>query len=278
MTHGLTSSKVCVPLRDIFPLQDIFQDFVNVRCIQAALLGGMPVVAAVGVPGSANLAGKADITSELSFPASDPPSVTPEKGVHLDAPALHRPVPGSPAVRRLLIRGLQAAYRSEASARDWLPMLHDAVTAPPLRQCLDHASAEACRRLEKLQRALACFGVSHDTADAAPPPAVGAALALHRPTAALFDLAVNMMVREDRAAALSAYALLQDVAGAAGLTEPVPFLQDCAAGARRGTDDLTRLCVDELVPAAVGAGGDPLPDAFMRLVFGTAPGACAGAG
>ena len=229
----------------------------------------------ISVPGPADLAGKADAMSELSFPASDPPSVTPEGGVHLDASALHQPVPGSPAVRRLLVHGLQAAYRSEASARDWLPELNDAVTMPSLRQCLDRSSAEVCRHLEKLQRALACFGVSHDMAGAPPPPAVGAALALRQPAAALFDLAVGMVVRADRAAVLSTCALLQDVAGAAGLTEPVPFLQDSAAGARRSTDDLTRLCADELVPAAVRAGGDPLPDAFMRLVFGTVPGACA---
>lgn len=216
--------------------------------------------------------------SELSFPASDPPSVTPEGGVHLDASALHQPVPGSPAVRRLLVQGLQAVYRSEASARDWLPALNDAVTTPSLRQCLDSSSVEVCRHLEKLQRALACFGVSHDTEDAAPPPAVAAALALHQPPAALFDLAAAMVVRTDRAAVLSTYALLQDLAGAAGLTEPAPFLQDCAAGARCSTDDLTRLCADELVPAAVRAGGDPLPEAFMRLVFGMVPGACVEAG
>jgi len=209
--------------------------------------------------------------SELSFPASDPPSATPEGSVHLDASALHQPVPGSPAVRRLLVQGLQAAHRSEASARDWLPALNDAVTTPSLRQCLDDLLAEVCRHLEKLQRALACFGASHDLENAAPPLAVGGALALHRRPAALVDLAVGMMVRADRAAVLSTYALLQDVAGAAGLTEPLPFLQDCAAGGRRNADDLTRLCVDELVPAAVRAGGDPLPDAFMRLVLGAAP-------
>ena len=175
-------------------------------------------------------------------------------------------------MRRLLVQGLQAAYRSEASARDWLPVLDDAVTTPSLRQCLDDSSAEVCRHLEKLQRALACFGVSHDMEDAAPPPAVGAALALRQPEATLFDLAIGMVVHADRAAVLSAYALLQDLAESAGLMEPVPFLQDCAAGTRRNVGDLTRLRVDELVPAAVRAGGDPLPDAFMRLVFGTVPG------
>ena len=221
--------------------------------------------------GPAASANKANPMSELSFPASDPPSATPEGGVHLDASVLHHATPGSPAVRLLLVHGLQAAYRLEASARDWLPALDAAVTTPALRQCLDQLLAGVCRHLEKLQHALACFGVSHDTADALPPPAIGAALAMHQPTSPLFDLAVSMAVRTDRAAVLSIYVALQDVARAAGLTEPVPFLQDCAAGARRSTDDLTHLCADELVPAAVRAGGDPLPDAFMRLVFGAAP-------
>lgn len=223
------------------------------------------------VPGPAASAEKADAMSELSFPASDPPGVTPERGVHLDASALHQPVPASPAVRRFLIQGLQAAYRSEASARDWLPALNAAVTTSPLRQCLDQLSADVRHHLEKLQNALACFGVSHDAADAQASPAIDAALAMHQPTAALFDLAVGVMVRADRAAVLSTYALLQGAAETAGLTGPVPFLQDCAAGTHRSTDDLTRLCVDELVPAAVRAGGNPLPDAFTRLVFGTAP-------
>jgi ferritin-like metal-binding protein YciE len=229
------------------------------------------VTAGNSVPISAIPAEKADAMSELSFPASDPPSVTPEGGVHLDASALHQPVPASPAVRRFLIQGLQAAYRSEASARDWLPALSAAVTTPSLRQCLDQLLAEVCSHLEKLQHALACFGVSHDTASTPLSPAIGAALAMHQPTAALFDLAASVVVRADRAAALSTYALLQGAAGAAGLTGPVPFLQDCVAGTRRSTDELTRLCVDELVPAAVRAGDDPLPDAFMRLVFGTTP-------
>lgn len=191
--------------------------------------------------------------------------------MHLDASALRQPVPASPAVRRFLIQGLQAAYLSETSARDWLPALSAAVTTPSLRQCLDQLLAEVCHHLEKLQHALACFGVSHDTASAPPSPAIGAALAMRQPTTALFDLAVSVVMHADRAAVLCTYALLHDAARAAGLTEPVPFLQDCAAGARRSMDRLTRLCADELVPAAVRAGSDPLPDAFMRLVFGAAP-------
>lgn len=67
-----------------------------------------PVIAQVSVQAGATLAETADSMSELSFPASDPPGAMAEEGVHMDASVLHRPVPGTPAIRRLLIEGLQA--------------------------------------------------------------------------------------------------------------------------------------------------------------------------
>ncbi len=211
--------------------------------------------------------------SELSFSTSDPPSATTEGGVHLDASVLHQPVPGTPAVRRLLIDGLQAAYQLEASARDWLPALSAAVTTPALHHHFDQVRGEVGYSLEQLQRALACFGVSHDVANTAFPAAVKAGLALNRPTGALFDLAASVTVRRDRATILSIYTALQDLAGAAGLTEPLPFLWGCASAARKEVVGLDRLRVDELVPAAARANGAPLPSTFVRLAFGAAPGA-----
>jgi len=228
-------------------------------------------MAQAGVPAGATSAEKADTMAELSFPASDPPGATPERGVHLDASVLHRPGPGTPAARQLLIDGLQAAYQLEASARDWLPPLSAAVTALTLRQCLGRLVDEVGYNLEQLQRALACFGVSHGVADTAFPPAVKAGLALHQRTGALFDFAASVMVRRDRAAILSIYTTLQDLAGAAGSTEPLPFLRGCASAARKEVDGLDRLRVDELVPAAARADGAPLPGSFVRLAFGAAP-------
>lgn len=224
-------------------------------------------------PGGMAPAGKADLMSELSFPASDPPGVTPEGGVHLDASALHQSVPGSFAVRQLLIDGLQAAYRLEASAQGWLPDLHAAVATPALRHHFDQLLGAAGYALEQLQRALACFGVSHDPADASVPPAVRAGLALPAPAGALFDLAAGVAVRTDRAVVLSTYGTLADVAGAAGLTEPLPFLRACAAAVREGLDKLNHFLADELVPAAVRADGAPLSDDFVRLAFGAVPAA-----
>ena len=209
--------------------------------------------------------------SELSFPASDAPSATPEGGVHLDAAVLHRPVPGTPAVRQLLIDGLQAAYQVEASARDWLPPLSAAATALSLRQCLGRLVDEVGYNLEQLQRALACFGVSHDYANTPFPPAISAGLALRQPTGGLFELSASVAVRADRAAVLSTYTTLESVASAAGLTEPLPFLRGCASAARKELEELTRLCVDELVPAAACAEGASLPGIFVRLAFGAAP-------
>jgi hypothetical protein len=214
---------------------------------------------------------KTDATSELSFPASDPPGATPERGVYLDASVLHQPVPGTPAVRRLLIDGLQAAYQLEASARDWLPPLSAAVTALVLRQCLGRLVDEVGYNLEQLQRALACFGVSHDIANTPVPPAIRTGLTLHQRTGALFDFSAGVAVRTDRATVLSTYTTLENVASAARLTEPLPFLRGCASAARLGLEELTRLCVDELVPAAVRAEAAPLPTIFVRLAFGAAP-------
>lgn len=223
------------------------------------------------VRAGATSAEKADAMAELSFPASDPPGATAERGVHLGASVLHQQVPGTPAVRRLLIDGLQAAYRLEASARDWLSALSAAVTTPTLRHHLDQLLGEVGYNLEQLQRALACFGVSHGVAHPAFPPAVKAGLALHQPTGALFDLAASVTVRRDRAAILSIYTTLQDLAGAAGLTEPLPFLRGCASAARKELDGLDRLRVDQLVPAAARAEAPPLPTIFVRLAFGAAP-------
>lgn len=123
--------------------------------------------------------------------------------MHLDASVLHQPVPGTPAIRRLLIDGLKAAYQ--------------------------------------------------------------------RPTGALFYLSASITARRDRAAILSIYTTLQDLAGAAGLTEPLPFLRGCASAARKEVDGLDRLRLDELVPAAARADGAPLPSSFVRLAFGAAP-------
>jgi ferritin-like metal-binding protein YciE len=228
-------------------------------------------MAQASVRAGATSAEKADTMAELSFPASDPPSATAEWSVHLDASVLHQPVPGTPAVRRLLIDGLQSAYQLEASARDWLPALGGAVATPALRHHLDQLHGETGYNLEQLQRALACFGVSHGVAHPAFPPAVTAGLALHQRTGALFDLAASVAVRRDRAAILSIYTTLQDLAGAAGLTEPLPFLRGCASAARKGLLELSRFSAAELVPAAARADGAPLPSTFVRLAFGAAP-------
>jgi hypothetical protein len=96
-------------------------------------------------------------------------------------------------------------------------------------------------------------------------------LALHQRTGALFDLAASVAVRRDRAAILSIYTTLQDLAGAAGLTEPLPFLRGCASATRKELDGLDRLRVDELVPAAARADSAPLPSTFVRLAFGAVP-------
>jgi len=229
-------------------------------------------MARASMPTGAGSAEKADAMSELSFPTSDPPSATAEGGVQLDASVLHQPVPDTPAVRRLLIDGLQAAYRLEASAREWLSALSAAVTTPTLRHHLDQLVGEVGYNLEQLQRALVCFGVSHDVANTPFPPAVKAGLALlHRPTGALFDLVASVTVRRDRATILSIYTTLQDLAGAARLTEPLRFLRGCASAARKEVDGLDRLRVAELVPAAARADGAPLPSTFVRLAFGAAP-------
>jgi hypothetical protein len=228
-------------------------------------------MAQASVRAGATSAEKADTMAELSFPASDPPSATAEWSVHLDASVLHQPVPGTPAVRRLLVDGLQAAYHLEASARDWLPALSAAVTTPTLRHHLDQLFGEVGYNLEQLQRALACFGVSREVANTPFPPAVKAALALHESTGVLFDLAASVTVRRDRAAILSIYTTLQDFAAAAGLTEPLPFLRGCASAARKEVDGLDRLRLDELVPAAACADGTPLPSTFVRLAFGAVP-------
>ena len=223
------------------------------------------------MPAGATSAEKVDAMSELSFSTSAPPSATTEGGVHLDASVLHQPVPGTPVVRRLLIDGLQAAYQLEASARDWLPALSAAVTTPALHHHLDQVRGEVDYSLEQLQRALACFGVSHDVANTPFPAAVKAGLALNRPTGALFDLAASVTVRRDRATILSTYTMLQDLAAAARLTEPLPFLRGCASAARKGLLELTHFSAAELVPAAARADGAPLPSTFVRLAFGAAP-------
>lgn len=228
-------------------------------------------MAQASVRAGATSAEKADAMAELSFPASDPPGATAERGVHLDASVLHQPVPGTPAVRQLLIDGLQAAYQLEASARDWLSALSGAVTRPALRDHLDQLLGETAHNLEQLQRAMACFGVSHGVAHTAFPPVMTAALALHQRTGALFDLAASVAVRRDRAAILSIYTTLQDLAGAAGLTEPLPYLRGCASATRKELDELDRLRLDELVPAVVRAEAPPLPTIFVRLAFGAAP-------
>lgn len=227
-------------------------------------------MAPASVPRGAAEAEKVDAMSELSFPASDAPSATPEGSVHLDAAVLHQPVSGTPAVRQLLIDGLQAAYQREASARDWLPLVNAAVTSLTLRRCLARLVDEVEFNLEQLQRALACFGVSHDYANAPFPPAVSAGLALGQPMGALFDLSASVAVRADRATVLSTFTTLETVASAAGMTEPLPFLRGCASATRKELEELTRLCVNELVPAAACAEGASLPSIFVRLAFGAA--------
>jgi hypothetical protein len=188
----------------------------------------------------------------------------------LDPAVLRQLVAGIPAVHQLLIDGLQAACLVEASARDWLSELGVAVTTPTLRRHLDQLSGEIGNNLEQMQRALAYFGVSHDVGHTPSAPDISSELPLHQPAGALFDLAASVAICRDRAAILSFYTTLQDLAGEAGLAEPLPLLRACATSARKGWVELTRFSVAELVPAAARWNGASLPGTLIHPVFAAA--------
>lgn len=224
-----------------------------------------PSAAAPQRPGA-----RVDTEVELTFPASDPPAFTPEGGLRMDAEPLHQPLECSLAVRRFVVDGLLATWQREAAAQAWLSTLEDAA-APPLRSALSHLLPGTGQRMEWLQRALACFGTSHETLRPAAVPAPGAAAALQGSGGPLFDLAAAVAVRLDREAALASLTLLEHVARAAGLSDAAGFLERCTASTRQDMEAIAQAAPDRLVPAAIENGGEPLPGALVQQAFGVMP-------
>ena len=142
-----------------------------------------------------------DTGVELTFPASDAPAFTPEGGVKMDVEPLRQPVECSMAVRRFVVDGLLAAWQREAAARSWPPMLEGAAS-PPLQPVLARLLPGVDWRIEWLQRALACFGVSHGAPDEAMP--VLAAPSASRDTGGpLASLAASVLTRAEAEAGLA---------------------------------------------------------------------------
>lgn len=213
---------------------------------------------------------RVDTELELTFPASDSPAFTPEGGVRMDVEPLRQLPECSMAVRRFVVDGLLAAWQREAAVQSWLPLLGNAASLP-LQPVLAGLLPGVERRLEWPQRALACFGVSHDAPDSAL-PVLATVAALRDAGGPLFDLAAFVLARTDADAGLSTYATVEQVAQAARLSEVADHLQRCIADARDGMDALAQAGPGPLVPAAVSAGGELLPSGLAQRVFGPLPG------
>ncbi|HEY0417975.1 MAG TPA: DUF892 family protein, partial [Acetobacteraceae bacterium] len=200
-----------------------------------------------------------------------PQATTPPVGVKFDAAPLQSGGFSLP-VQRLATDGMQAAWHMEACMRHWLAPMRDAVTSPALRGCLAEMLGERDAQMERLQRAMAAFGVSHDDPrEPAHPPAMSG-FGGEVPGGPLLDLAAALVAHTEQARLLSAYDTLEPVAAVSSASEAAPHLAQCAASARQAVTRLGALCRDRLVPDAAQAEGPPLPCDLIHRIFGVSPG------
>ena len=202
---------------------------------------------------------KLDAAAEMTFPGSDPVSITTEAGLRMDTGALREPITSSMAVRRMVAAGLQAAHASESAM---LTRLNEAKpVSAALGAAVERLRSEGEEQLIRVTRALAVFGQSADRSlEGTAPPALE--------SGPLGDLALTFALRVEGQRALGTYEVLEQVASRTDLTDVAQYTQESMAIKRRMLDELARLCDAGLIEDAIRAGGDALPAPVLHQVFG----------
>jgi hypothetical protein len=211
---------------------------------------------------------KVDTASELSFPASDPSAnAAPPRGVRFDPAPLRNTSGYSMEVQRLVIDGLQALFHLESTMKVWLPPMQAAIRSPGLRSCLGEMLGEVDAQLERLQRALAHYGVSHDDAHEQPHPPAMKGCFPAQPAGPLLDLAAALIARTEQHKILCAYEMLEPIAELAGPSDAALYIARCATSTHASIARIAQLCDTELSPSAVQGSSEPLPCEVIQLLF-----------